>query len=136
MPHDHNSLGQPIGFAVSHWQSPPRPPREPMEGRTCRLEPLDSDLHAADLFAVNALDVEGRNYTYLPYGPFESEECYRDWMRTVYLGEDPLFHAIIDTGTGKAVGIASYLRIVPSAGCIEVGHIHYSPRLQRTIAAT
>src|SRR5262249_31788235 len=37
---------------------------------------------------------------------------------------------------GKAAGVASYLRITPAAGSIEVGHIHYSPRLQRSPAAT
>ncbi len=51
-------------------------------------------------------------------------------------GSDPLFHAIVDTNTGKAVGVASYLRITPASGSIEVGHINYSPLLQRTPAAT
>ena len=50
--------------------------------------------------------------------------------------EDPLFHAIVDAETGKAVGIAGYLRIDPGNGVIEVGHLHYSPRLQQTRAAT
>lgn len=34
------------------------------------------------------------------------------------------------------MGVASYLRITPDSGSIEVGHINYSPRLQRTPAAT
>jgi RimJ/RimL family protein N-acetyltransferase len=49
---------------------------------------------------------------------------------------DPQFHAIIDLATGKVGGVASYLRIDPAAGSIEVGHINFSPRLQRTVAAT
>jgi RimJ/RimL family protein N-acetyltransferase len=32
--------------------------------------------------------------------------------------------------------VAAYLRIDPANGVIEVGHINYSPRLQRTAAAT
>ena len=36
----------------------------------------------------------------------------------------------------KAVGLASYLRIEPTHGCIEVGHLCFSPLLQRTTAAT
>ena len=48
----------------------------------------------------------------------------------------PFFHAVIDKKTGKAVGLASYLRIDPAGGVIEVGHINYSPLLQRTPAAT
>jgi len=52
------------------------------------------------------------------------------------LGDDPLFFAILDKADGRAAGVASYLRITPAAGSIEVGHIHYSPRLQRSPAAT
>lgn len=36
----------------------------------------------------------------------------------------------------KAVGLASYLRIDPAVGVIEVGHIHFSPLMQRTPMAT
>ena len=51
-------------------------------------------------------------------------------------GSDPLFHAIVPAGSGRAEGVASYLRIAPEAGSIEVGHINFSPRLMRTPAAT
>jgi RimJ/RimL family protein N-acetyltransferase len=136
MPYDLNSLGQPIGFAVGNWQSPPRPPREPMEGRFCRVEPLDPDRHAADLYAANAHDAEGRNWTYLPYGPFETLDSYLGWMNKSCLGSDPLFHAIVDKVTDRAVGVASYLRIDTANGVIEVGHLNFSPLLQRTPAAT
>src|SRR5207249_4315524 len=112
------------------------PSREAMLGRLCRLELLDPDRHAVDLFDANAADTEGRSWTYLAYGPFRTFSDYRNWMRVNCLGADPLFFAIIDTVEGKAVGVASYLRITPTAGSIEVGHIHYAPRLQRSPAAT
>ena len=131
-----NDLGQPLGFPVPDWVSPSCPPREPMEGRFCRLEPLDPDRHAAALFAANASDEEGRSWTYLPYGPFRTLSSYRDWMNTCCLGDDPLFFAIVDRADGQPAGVASYLRIAPASASIEVGHIHYSPRLQRTPAAT
>jgi RimJ/RimL family protein N-acetyltransferase len=57
-------------------------------------------------------------------------------LRSVAGKDDPQFHAVLERATGEAVGVASYLRIDPAAGSIEVGHINYSPRLQRTIAAT
>ena len=63
-----NGLGQQIGFPLPHWMARPRPPRSPMEGRFCRVEPIDPARHAADLHAANLLDREGRNWTYLPYG--------------------------------------------------------------------
>jgi RimJ/RimL family protein N-acetyltransferase len=133
---DINPLGQPVGAPVPGWQPPPRPPRAPMEGRYCRLEPADPASHAADLHGANALDAGGRMWTYLPYGPFADLGAYRSWLTSVSSGEDPLFFAIVDRATGKAAGMASYLRIDPGNGSIEVGHIAYSPLLQRTAAAT
>jgi RimJ/RimL family protein N-acetyltransferase len=131
-----NDLGQPIGFPLPGWAPPPAPPRQPMEGRLCRLEPLDPGRHAPELFAADAADAEGRGWTYLAYGPFRTLADYRAWMHATCLGGDPLFFAIVDRTDGKAAGVASYLRITPAAGSIEVGHIHYAPRLQRSPAAT
>ena len=136
MPREVNELGEAIGFAVRDWRAPDPPSRQPMVGRTCRLEVLDPERHASDLHEANVQDRENRIWTYLGYGPFESLVEYREWADEVSRSSDPLFHAIVDAATGKAVGVASYLRISPANGSIEVGHINYSPLLQRTPAAT
>jgi RimJ/RimL family protein N-acetyltransferase len=107
-----------------------------MGGRYARLEAIDPDRHAADLFAANAADPDGRSWTYLSYGPFDTLASYRAWISADCLGDDPLFFAIVDKASGRPAGVASYLRIAPSSGSIEVGHIHYSPGLKRTPAAT
>jgi RimJ/RimL family protein N-acetyltransferase len=133
---EENALGQPIGFTVDGWTPRPRPPREAITGRTCRVEPVDVSRHAADLHAANLLDADGRNWTYLPYGPFATLDAYTGWLTSVAAGDDPQFNAVVDLATGKAAGVASYLRIDPGNGSIEVGHINYSPRLQRSIAST
>jgi len=131
-----NPLGQPVGPLVPGWTPPPRPPREPMEGRFCRVEPLDPGRHTAELHAANSADTEGRMWTYMSYGPFPTLDDYQAWMERACVGDDPLFHAIVDLSSGHAVGVASYLRIDPSAGSIEVGHLAFAPALQRTPAAT
>jgi RimJ/RimL family protein N-acetyltransferase len=131
-----NDLGQDIGFSLPSWVPPPAPPRESMEGRFCRLEPLDPDRHAPALFEADAADADGRSWTYLACGPFSDFPSYRAWLGANCLGDDPLFFAVIDTADGQPAGLVSYLRIAPAAGSIEVGHIHYSPRLQRSPAAT
>ncbi|WP_421877436.1 GNAT family N-acetyltransferase [Pacificispira sp.] len=136
MTQHHNEFGQPVGFPVSNFRPAELPPRTPMSGRVCRVEPIDPDRHAADLFAANRAAPDGRYWTYLPYGPFETLEDYRVWMDKACLGDDPLFHAIIDQATGKAVGVASYLRIDPKVASIEVGHINYAPPMQRSLIAT
>ena len=84
----------------------------------------------------HALDSEGRNWTYLPQGPFENYAEFYIWLSDMAKLDDPFFFAIIDGESQTSVGIASYLRITPPAGSIEVGYIHYSPLLQRTPAAT
>jgi RimJ/RimL family protein N-acetyltransferase len=136
MPQEMNELGEAIGFAVRDGCAPDPPSRQPLVGRTCRLEVLDPERHASDLHEANVRDRENRIWTYLGYGPFESPAEYRKWADEVSRGSDPLFYAIVDAATGKAVGVASYLRVSPASGSIEVGHINYSPLLQRTPAAT
>jgi RimJ/RimL family protein N-acetyltransferase len=136
MQQDVNALGQPIGFLIPDWKPPGFPSREPMDGRFCRLEPLRPELHAAALHEANAADAEGRMWTYLPYGPFATFENYRRWIDDMSKRSDPMFFAIIDRTHGKPVGVAGFLRMDAAAGSIEVGHLAFSPLLQRTIAAT
>ena len=131
-----NNLGQPIGPPLPGWEPRPRPPRTAIDGRFCRVEPIDPHRHAADLFGANADDRDGRNWTYLPYGPAAHLEDYRRWMERFCCGDDPLYHAILDRRSGRAVGVASLMRIDPANGVIEVGGINCSPRLQRHPAAT
>ncbi len=131
-----NDLGQSIGFPVDDWKVSVMPSDSHNVGRLCRLEPLDSDCHANALYAAFSKDSDNHNWTYLPYGPFDNFESFESWLRDVKRGDDLFFHAVIDLRTEEAVGIASYLRINPDDGVIEVGHIHFSPLLQRTTLAT
>lgn len=123
-----------LGAPVANFVAPPSPPRETMQGQYVQLEPLNAEAHAALLFRV----YEGRDHVwdYLPYGPFSSSAQYHRWVREAAMGNDPLFFAIKNLETGNWEGVASYLRITPEAGTIEVGHINFSPDLQRTRAAT
>ena len=124
------------GEPVDNFTAPPHPKGINLEGERVRLVPLRADLHADDLFAANALDADGENWTWLPYGPFEKVGDYADWIGGFAGGDDPVFFAISGMADGKAVGVASYLRIKPDSGSIEVGHINYSPLLQRTAEGT
>ena len=136
MDQNNGTVDQPIGFPVENWRPATRPAGVTLTGQYCRLERLDADRHADDLHTANATDREHRIWTYLAYGPFRDVADYRDWMVDQALGEDPLFYAIIEQSSGRALGVASYLRINPKDGVIEVGHINYSPLLQKTAMAT
>jgi RimJ/RimL family protein N-acetyltransferase len=136
-----NELGQPVGALVPNW-TPRRPPTTPvLTGRYCRLERLDPHRHTDELFAADQRDERGESWTYLPYGPFANLGAYRRWVEDAAGVDDPFFYAVVDTdpargAPGLAVGVLSYLRIHVEWGSIEVGHVHYSPALQRRRAST
>lgn len=131
-----NSLGQPVGPALPEWRPPARPQHAVLQGRYCRLEPLGARIHAAELHAANSQDRVGRMWTYLFSGPFSTLEEYTAWLEARENSTDPLFFAVVDDESGKASGIASYLRIDTTHGVMEVGHLAFSPLLQRTRMAT
>lgn len=113
------------------------PEHRSLQGSRVRLEPLDPDRHASDLFAA----AQGRGadpdlWRYLPYGPFADAAELRAWLAERAASVDPLFLAVVDRATGRAGGVVSYLRIEPAHGCIEIGHIWLGAGLQRTPLAT
>ena len=105
-----------------------------LTGSRVRLEPVDPERHADDLHDASLGDP--RLWDYLPYGPFPDVGALREHLARQAASEDPLFFAVVDADTGRAVGIVSYLRIEPAHGCIEIGHIWFGGPLQRTPAAT
>ena len=98
------------------------------------LEPLDHGRHLDGLYEAYARD-PGSMWTYMPYGPFDREK-FDPWLYGSSKSRDPLFHAVVDIETNQPLGLASFLRIEPRHGVIEVGHISYSPLLMRTTGAT
>jgi RimJ/RimL family protein N-acetyltransferase len=126
---------QPIGDLVD--TSPARrPERTILRGRAISLVPLNADAHADALFeGANGGDKD-RLWTYLFDGPYPDRAAFRASIATKALSEDPLFFAVVDNASGKAVGYQTFLRIEPKHRVIEVGNIMYTPALQRTIGAT
>lgn len=128
--------GAPIGDLVPDWTPPALPDRTPMVGAEVRLDPLDADRDADALFDAFAEDPEGRGWTYLPDGPFDDRGEFRAFIARCAASPDPLFFALRPAGDDRAAGFCSFLRMTPAAGSIEVGFIHFAPRLQRSFAAT
>lgn len=134
-----NNIGQAIGFPLNDWQACELPPKTEILGNYCRIKPLDVERHVEDLFEAYGKDEDLSNWTYLPYGPFNDKngfDKFKEWMKNTCCNQDPFFHAVIDLKTNKAVGIASLMEIRPAIGVIEVGHIHFSPLMQRTPIST
>ncbi|EMO89284.1 hypothetical protein LEP1GSC024_3964 [Leptospira noguchii str. 2001034031] len=131
-----NSNNQPIGMKIQNWSVPKFPEKLVMDGKFCKLEPLDSEIHSKELYEANSVDKNGECWTYLTYGPFNTFIEYQNWIREIQNLVDPIFYAIIDKNTSKSVGVVSYLRIDQEKGSIEVGHLNFSNLLKRTKAAT
>jgi RimJ/RimL family protein N-acetyltransferase len=113
-----------------------RPPaRETLQGRLVRLEPVEPERHAADLYAAGRAG-DPELWTYLGYGPFADEAAMRAHLAAQAASRDPLFLAVVDEATGRARGVVSYLRMEPEHGVIEIGHIWFGAELQRTPQAT
>jgi RimJ/RimL family protein N-acetyltransferase len=110
------------------------PDLTPIEGETVRLEHVDPKLHAKRLYEASA----GADdlWSYLAYGPFESQAVFTQWLGERAASRDPIFYAVIDRATDAARGMASFMRIEPEHRVIEIGHIWFAPVLQRTRQAT
>ena len=124
-----------LGFAVK-FKKTKLPSKKKLIGKYCFLEPINIRKHSKDLYKNYSLDKKNVIWTYLPYGPFKSHGSFKKWLKSFCLNKDPFFYAIYSKKHNQYCGMASYLRIIPEHGSIEVGHINYSPVLQNTTEGT
>ena len=136
MPARHNEFGQSIGPSVPEWTARPLPPRRPVEGRFCTLEPLDAARHADDLYAAYAQAPDGRDWTYLFAERPADLDSTRAYVERAAKSADPMHFAVIDRQSGRAVGTLALMRIDPAHGAIEVGSVTFSPLLKQTPMST
>lgn len=106
-----------------------------MVGRTCRLEPL-TPAHSDDLWAAVQLDPGGQNWTYSAAAHPPDRQAFDAFIGGSSASNDPLYFAIVEATSSQAVGWATFMRIDPKNGVIEVGSIHYTERLKRSVAGT
>lgn len=127
-------MEQPIGAVVEGWQGARAPSGEVLPGRWVRLEPLSPERHAAQFH--DAVVGHPHLWTYMPWGPFSSTAAFQRAL--TQLAENPAYsyYAICDVATGRPLGKAAYMNILPDHGVIEVGGIAYAPALQKTAGAT
>lgn len=130
-----NEFGQPIGADMADWTRRREPDAERIEGRFCALERLDAERHADDLYAAYAAAPDAADWTYLPVGPFDSAEPYREWARAQARLSDPRHYAVIDAD-GRAVGTLSLMRQDAANGAVEVGWVNFARAMQRTPLST
>jgi RimJ/RimL family protein N-acetyltransferase len=134
--HNKNQFGQIIADSIENWTTRQKPTKTTIQGKYCSLEPIEINKHASKLFDSLAIENQGESWTYLPYGPFDTLDKFKDWLTETMSDNDTLLYAILDFETQQPIGISGYLRINPEHGAIEIGHLHFSKLLKQTPLAT
>jgi RimJ/RimL family protein N-acetyltransferase len=126
-----NKIGFRVKFAKAKFPSKKR-----LIGKYCYLEPVNVKKHSKDLFKNFSKDKKGIDWIYMPQGPFKNEISLKKYLKDKNLTGNPFFYTIYSKRLKTFCGLASYLRIKPQVGTIEVGYITYAKNLQRTVEAT
>ena len=119
-----------------NWTPAGAPSRNALSGGLVSLEVLDPSRHTESLYASSHAAGAERLWEHLPYGPFAGQHEFTTWLEERAASADPLFFAVVDSGSKRALGMASFMRMVPDHGVIEIGHIWFAPAIQRTRQAT
>jgi RimJ/RimL family protein N-acetyltransferase len=125
-------MERPVGEALE-WVPAERPGPVTLRGAHVMLRPVDV---AADPVPLHAASREPGNWTYLPDGPYETPDELQRMLEWAATSGDPLYFTLARLPEETPAGIASYLRIAPEHGSIEIGHIWFGAPLRRTTAAT
>lgn len=128
-----NAFDQPIGDPVPGWVPPALAGTRALVGRSVRVEPL-TDEHLPGLFAATCGPDDDDRWTYMPGGPYRLITELRADLDALRRSPESAPHALVVDG--RVVGTASFLRMAPAAGSIEVGYIMYGRELARTVAAS
>ena len=124
-----------IGFKVKFIKAK-FPSKKRLIGKYCYLEPVNIKKHSKDLFKNFSKDKTGIDWIYMPQGPFKNEISLKKYLKNKNLTGNPFFYTIYSKRLKTFCGLASYLRIKPQVGTIEVGYITYAKNLQRTVEGT
>lgn len=131
-----NEFQQPVGRDLSDWKHAKQPGKKDFVGKFCRLERLNVEKHAEELYEAYQDSPDERNWTYLPFGPFYSCDEYRNFLMDAEASNDPCHYTVIEKSTNKPVGTVALMNIDTANGVIEIGSVVYSPRMQRTPLST
>lgn len=113
-----------------------RPERIVLDGRYCRLEPLDPARHGDHLFAASSVADASARFLYLPVEAPATRAVFDAWIAERAATNEALYFAVIDKATGRAEGRQSLMRIDPANQCIEIGDIYWGPAITGSRVST
>jgi RimJ/RimL family protein N-acetyltransferase len=130
------ATGLPVGPRVANTGPAPRPQRVILDGRFCRLEPLNPARHGDDLYRASTPPDAAARFTYLFEEPPVSRAEFQAWLEKAAASQDPLFFAVIDKRTGRCEGRQTLMRIDPTHHVVESGSIYWGPAISRSAVTT
>jgi RimJ/RimL family protein N-acetyltransferase len=137
---DDDESGGPVELLLGEelaWTPARAPKRVALRGSHVLVRPVEAARDADPLFAVSHPPAgDSAIWTYLPDGPYESPEHLRQMLAWAQTAEEHIYFTLVRLADERPLGMASYLRIAPEHGTIEIGHIWFAVELQRTTAAT
>lgn len=123
------------GADLSNWTARELPSRGPLEGNRVSVMATEIERDAVGLYEATR-EGDPALWNYLSYGPFEDAYAFSQWLESHLRDPETMPVTVVDRATGKALGSASFMRIEPQFGVIEIGHIFLGASLQRTPSAT
>lgn len=130
-----NKYGQPVGFPLPDWRPLSIPPRSPQCGQHCHLLPLEAR-HCEALFQAYSLTEDNRDWTWL--GAEKPADLQEMMLWITHKINDPglVPWAVTDIKNNRPVGVVGYSNIDPINGALEIGHVTWSPLMQKTSMGT
>lgn len=131
-----NQYDQPIGKSLPGWKPARMPAAHLLAGRFCRLEPLDPIQHGMGLFEAHQQAADDRNWTYLPYEKPENPDAMQAHLKKIQASEGLVNFTVMGAAGNRPMGSVALMRIDCDMGSVEIGHVNWSPLMQRTPAST
>jgi len=115
------------------WSPAARPEPTRLSGAHVVLRAIEPEADAEPLYEASR---DPAIWTYLFDGPYASVSEFQAALEAAAGLDDPFRYVLVPVASGRAEGMASYLRITPEHGVIEIGNIWFGTPMQRTTAAT
>ena len=131
---EQNEFDQLVGQALPQWQSVATPPYQTLTGEHTELIPMQFDVHAEQLWTLIQQEPDASCWTYLPYGPFTTQQIFYEWLKVFLANTEIVMYAIFSGA--KIAGWCALMRADVASGSIEIGHVYYSASLRQTYSAT
>ncbi len=131
-----NQYGQPVGEPLPQWLARERPKDIVLNGKFCRLVPLEAERDFAALFNAFQQAPDGRDWTYLMRERPENPQELRAHLENMQANPALANLTVFDVSTQMPVGTVAFMRIDEGSGVLEIGHVCWSPLMKQRSCAT